>query len=162
MNEWERIHALRKNSKLLEEIFFESMLSGYAKEKSGSAIRGSTERRSFKKGPWLVLDEWCTTQTSDASGGSTTMFFEGKRVWMMHYFGNYSHQAIPILKNALMDSYTNKIFNGGRGPSRFEDSNGVYSNHAENNSITSFRGREEIRIGRKLHGYHDYHGGIMA
>lgn len=169
MNQWERLHALHDNWEPAQQVFFDAMLEGYATNESSHSVftekRGGTERRSWPigapKGPWLVLDEWETTSTSDYSGGTTVIFYEGKLVWMMHYFGYYTREAIPILKTALRQAYTHRSFQGGRGPSRFVCADGEYTNSAQG-QFTSFSGREEIRfVNGSYGGYHVYHGGLM-
>jgi hypothetical protein len=165
------IQDLRRDPSIILEFYFRAMVEGYAsKTRSVRAVarHPGSKQISYQEGPWTITDTWHVTPLSQFSGGATHIYFEGKLVWMMQYFGYYPEELIPFLKEALAVEYKERRFNGGRGPRGLisSDKKLIYNNRPDAKSFESFHGIETIRPRHedptpKNSGWHRYHGGLM-
>src|SRR3990167_11076042 len=102
-----------------QAFFFEAMVRGYADEVHKPITvpdKPGFKQFIYRKGDdWRLVDEWATNPDSDASCGTTTIWHQGRVIWVMQYFGEYEEQAISFLKKALMAAYSQDQWCGGRG-----------------------------------------------
>ena len=121
----------------IQEVFFRAMLeSSWA---SGGEAHDSvglpfTKHVSWRDGHWIVIDRWTSIPGSDVSYGSTTIFFQGRPVWIKHFEGEYTKEASALVKQALLAAWSQQRFYAARGESRFigVDAPGlVYFNHLD-------------------------------
>lgn len=169
-----------ERNKILEgakEAFFLAMLDGYAGGENRLSTKitsnnGYTKTVTFVHGDYIVKDEWHTNPESDHSAGTTLISYQDKPIWWMSYGDHYPEGAIPFLKSAMAKAYEQKLFLGGRGPTKviapkykINDLNFylVYKNDWSGD-FQSFKGHEKIfqnpRIGYdpELIGHHQYFG----
>ena len=111
----------------------------------------------FEKGPWKSHDNFFG---GEPYGGRTVVFYEGKPVWMIVYYGWVEEGADPdsvygILRNALGQMPEDYPF---RGPKRYEEGDFVYTK-AWKGEIDRFSGEEKIMQGKKLIYQASYVGG---
>ncbi len=159
-----------------QQFFFLAMQQGYA---SGAAsarstcLPGAKEIRHINKNQrgmfrgFLLIDQWQTGATPEKSSGLTTISYHMMPIWVMHYGGEYHASATSFLRKALMRSYFDEKFVGGRGPRVLYEwsrrpSNLLYINDARHNEFTHFEGTERIVMesgsgGVEL-GHHHYRG----
>ena len=162
----------------MKAVFFEAMMAGYAStekivKSSIAELPGSKLIPPYVKGPWKVSDPYLVNvPLSSYSGGMTIISYESVPVWAMQYFGRYDEVGVHCLKAALRDTYSRKVFCGGRGERDFEY--GIY--HYWNDPLphfggsigrldifNSFAGREQVTDGATgtTIGWHSYQGGAM-
>lgn len=148
----------------MQNVFFEASLEGYSSNSSRKYLERATGAKliKFSRDRFVVEDRYWVGN-DDYSNGITLLRRNGTPVWAMSYFGRYDKEAIPCLKAALRQNYSNRIFFGGRGPEKFESDDGlVYTNSLEfPGSFVFFSGREEIRS-RGLLGWHNYYGQLLG
>ncbi|MDP3794884.1 MAG: hypothetical protein Q8R13_03085 [bacterium] len=155
----------------VEWVFFDAMVHGWAAgaEKIPIPHMPGAKGVAYQRGDWYVLDHYRTTPYSGKSSGEIDIWYQDNLVWAMQFRGEYEEQAIPLLKEALRDSYFLRRFVGGRGPVSFRRARFgtlVYINDYDSrrNSFTDFRGREMIvddLTGAEL-GWHEYRGMSMV
>ncbi len=164
------VKQLRQKPKRIEAVFFEAMCYGHASSRRPFVLHGLpwSQGLLYTDGHWRVTDTWETSEWSRYSGGVTRIYYNGNLIWMMHYFGAYSEEAIPCLKAALLANYQKSLFFGGRGPDRFTFGEFTYHNWSKNKSSSKFEnfsGEEMMFHERGDHrgmiGEHRYHGGLM-
>ncbi|HBI25394.1 MAG: hypothetical protein UT41_C0001G0495 [Candidatus Wolfebacteria bacterium GW2011_GWC2_39_22] len=149
-------------------IFFKAMLAGWVGEDLGSCKMEDENNGvaiEFIDGDYRVLDRYYTTPYSEASFGTTIIFYQGNPIWMMHYAGLYKGiEAVRFLREVLAKAYQAKEFFGGRGCSMFADYARAlwYTNAIEKDrdDFQYFKGREEITgmDGLTKLGFHEYSG----
>lgn len=158
-----------KNSETIlvhaKEFFFTAMLVGYV---SGNKkfIRKTNDGHiviEVIKGKFKLVDSYFKNPHSIFSSGTTTIYYDGVPVWIMHYGGWYIKEVIPFLKMNMETCYRAKIFHGGRGILNYKGEGYIYKNNVydeEHTSFEEFSGREEItKEGTKqLLGCHNYFG----
>lgn len=122
--------------------------------------QGSHDLR-FEDGPWTYHDSYFGG--SDFIG-EEVVYFEGKPVWAMNYYGRIlradlitAAQAGQMIKASLSRMYTEGRFLGGF---RHTEQDLTYID-ASNGTVNSFRGRELIRRGQVTAYELDYHGGLI-
>lgn len=144
------------------EIFFRAMLAGYAgtAKKETPPDSPGMKRITFKRGRYLVIDQWQTSPESDFSFGGTTIFYNDVPIWWMTYEGWYLKETIPFLKEALAKAYSARSFLGGRGQDSFQRGQFLYRNLFQG-SFVSFCGREFITKADQELGHHEYRGGLI-
>ena len=148
----------------IKSFFFEAMVNGYISGGDEIKISEIPEYRAipFKKGKFYLLDNYLITPYSDKSAGTTTIWYDDKPVWVMHYGGYYKESAISLLKKALAKTYKSSQFFGGRGPLSLSESKNslIYINYPKINDFEKFEGREVIFDTKKniCLGYHEYWG----
>ena len=155
-------------SKIIEGIFFDAMLEGYANPKAEKApfpgLPGS-KSITYKDGDFTVIDCYFVREGSDASHGFTLITFKDVPIWIMRYGGWYKKEVIPFLKSALMAAYRERQFFGGRGPIQFmnEEKTLVYQNSGDLYPFSNFHSSEQIRsiVDGKLLGFHECSGGLF-
>ena len=94
--------------------------------------------------------------------GLETVFFEGKPVWSMSYFGDFSkmteEQADNMLRIALMELWeTTRIYKNV-----VKDYGDFIYTCAGSGNIDELSGREEIKAGRELLYFFEYNGGFIG
>jgi hypothetical protein len=167
----EDLEKLVKTSQFLAEIkgaFFEGMNVGYVADKPKkntiTELPGS-KMVLYVSGPWKLTDVYHVTPLSSMSGGTIVIAYEDVPVWMMQYFGQYYEEAIPCLKAALRQAYSNCHFIGGRGPHHFVFKEYIYKNSEDifPQDFKLFRGEEKVHDKSGIiFGRHLYHGGLMC
>jgi hypothetical protein len=96
--------------------------------------------------------------------GRETVFYEGKAVWVMNYYGRMLDEktdprtVIDFLGHVLVEG-SNRL--PCRGPKFFASNNFVYINHVEGD-LREFQGKESILLnGENVYQLY-YHGGTVA
>jgi len=145
-------------------VFFIGMLHGYTqtniKPLRIECLNGSKFNSYVVEELGIAFtDLWQTTPLTRKSFGTTTLTCPEGIVWMMQYWGEYPDEVIPFLRKALLATYSNRQFIGGRGPRYYTDDQYVYLNVVESNDFDKFNGTEYIldKQGNIL-GWHKYHG----
>ena len=143
-------------------FFLKAMAEGWARGAEEIRLVSLNGFRAipFQEGYLTLLDYYYVHPVSAKSVGTTTIWYDGAPVWSMNYGGFYRKEAIVCLKHALLKTYREPVFIGGRGPVSHMEGKLFYSNKVIANDFANFRGREEIvdsTLNTKL-GYHDYWG----
>jgi len=156
---------------VLQIFFFKAMVEGYASGCRKSKVPGKPGFKGIRHtdGNLVLVDEYAVSPTSSFSFGTTTIFADGVPVWFMSYEGYYEEGTSALLKKALKDAYSKRIFRGGRGLSPAigeRDGKGIaYLNNpsGEKNSFSLFKGKEQIidLVSGTTLGEHRYRGGLM-
>jgi hypothetical protein len=150
----------------IQEAFFRAMVeSSWA---SGAEALPSSERPRYKmvlwrNHPWLVVDEWCVGPNGLYSAGSVTVFYHSWPVWVMSFHGCYEKEAIPFLRQALMEAYEQRNFQYGRARPGYCTGPLIYSHRQSSGEFSRFRCQERITDTdqrRKL-GYHVVQGMLL-
>ncbi|MBI1984724.1 MAG: hypothetical protein HYS60_01275 [Candidatus Wildermuthbacteria bacterium] len=173
----------------LKETFFKFQQEGYASD----AVKNKTAKIAhritiiglegykgieWEEGPWRVVDCWTVEQNTQTdmvkSAGFTTIWHKKIPIFVMHYGGAYVKSVVPFLKKALLVNYETSYFEGGRGPSSFQEGSLLYLNDTTckefpNVSNPSFKGEEKIlEFGLEdqvshgvLRGWHRYFGILL-
>ncbi len=155
-----------------ENTFFNLLLSGYATGRTPDVtprFEGDlgTKRHIWQNDAgWIGIDEWRTTSLGDRSNGATSIYYNQTLIWEMTYGGSYPARTIPFLRKALLQSYIQRRWHGGRGPEMYREGNLVYYNEVHPDSdFTSFGGKEWVleTIDEKPTpvGSHQYRGGFF-
>lgn len=158
----------------LQEFFFEAMRAGWATPAPKQPVPSlsGTKSISFEKGELKLLDYYFVAPESNHSYGTTVIWESGIPRWIMHYGGFYRKQDIPLLKAALLASYSKNEFRGGRGPQYFTlegFGHPMYSNDVKDTEMgfKKFRGHEWITIPDPGYaevdvlGEHEFFGGLL-
>ena len=91
--------------KSAKEVFFRALLEGYAGNVEKKNVKVSVfdfkTTVTYTEGPFIVIDEWTTSDHSDVSFGSTMILFEEIPIWFMTYSGLYPKNVTPSLKEIL-------------------------------------------------------------
>lgn len=145
----------------IQNKFFDAMVQGWVCNTDAKKIEvpefPGSKAIPYEHGPFRVLA--CYMTNFNFSTGTTTIWFRGKPVWVMHYGGWYEKEAIPFLKRCLSRAYAERRFYGGRGPVFVRDDRFTYINRIERNNLRDFAGEEKIfDLSEKCLGYHWYRG----
>lgn len=147
------------DSKGLKAFLNDPDHNGYAQWKRDEWVKEPDGSKTivFEKGPWKSHDNFFG---GEPYGGRTVVFYEGKPVWMIVYYGWIKEGADPdsvygILRNALRQMPPEYPF---RGPERYKDGDFVYMNVWEG-KVDKFSGEEKIMQGRKVVYQASYMGG---
>lgn len=118
----------------------------------------------YENGNLLFLDQW-SSLPDGASGGQILILQNETPIWLMQYMGfcqkNGEEKILGFLKEALLETYRNGVFHGGRGSSiwRSKRSDLLYINDLmPYGSFKSFSGREFVHEGDALVFEHRYRG----
>ncbi len=149
--------------KEVEDFFFSAMATG--SWAAGGKATTISDLPGFKvipvrQGDFYLLDYYSLTPGSRRSAGSVTIWWQGIPVWIMHFGGEYPREAIHLVKTALMEAYTNRLFMGGRGVTSLSDPIFAYTNVPRKRDFADFAGREFVRLlatGEQV-GWHNYWG----
>jgi hypothetical protein len=161
MSKTEREEILRA----AQSCFFAAMQVGWAAGAKGTIVPrmpGYKEVEYEGYAGFLVIDRYCVS-SAGKSAGTTTIWFGDDPVWFMSYGGFYPKEVVPFLKRALMSSYNQCEFVGGRGPVFYGDDSNYpglsYRNVVEKGSdfCSCFRGDEHI-LGCECLAWHSYWG----
>lgn len=139
----------------LQQFFFEAALATYASGKKAMKIGHAWEFRHVSEfGRLVYVDQYVVN--GEYSGGQTVILVDDAPAWLMQYHGwckNDDREVLAFLKGALLHTYKEGKFLGGRGlQDFFEDPYGsaglVYENWPQppsyNHGFASFQGRERI------------------
>lgn len=118
----------------------------------------------FEEGPFRYVDMYYAK--NNQSFGQTVIWvfargIEWMPAWGMLYGGGYPERVISFLKTALLKSYEEKQFIGGRGLLSFREGNLLYLNHPEKNEFQDFHGWEEVIENGVQLGFHWYRGLLL-
>lgn len=146
--------------KELEAVFFDAMNEGWAsgvQHTTNSLLPGAHIIEWNKRG-YLVID--CYYVNNGKNVGWTMMWCNDVPVWVMNYHGEYPTSVVPFLKRALMESYGNRQFFGGRGPALYKEGNLCYFNNHAERTFGKFHGIERIfdMNNNTSLGWHEYSG----
>jgi hypothetical protein len=114
---------------------------------------------AYSKGDWKYHDNYFG---GEPYGGREVVFYKGKPVWMMVYYGWVvegvdTDRVYPILGKALSNSTLEKPY---RGPDEYIEDTTLYANDMEGD-VENFRGEERIYDGEELLYIARYMGGLV-
>lgn len=148
----------------IRTFLMEANLKGYA---AGSAAKKTKESDGsetivHENGDWKFHDNYFG---GEPFGGREVVFFQGKPVWIMVYYGRVLHGAkperiYPILMEALRAMPDEAPY---RGPKEYVSGDYLYKNSwfELNDDLSLFSGNESISF-RGLTEYEcQYHGGFV-
>lgn len=145
----------------LRQFLIAANQAGYAggEEKKWIKEQDGSTTIPFEKGQWKSHDNFFG---GEPYGGRTVVFFEGKPVWLMVYYGwavegVEAHAVYKVLRNALRQMPEDHPF---RGPGEYQEGNFVYTNLWDG-EISRFSGEEKIVEGGKLLYKASYLGGLV-
>jgi len=149
----------------LEKVFFEGSLQGWC---TGKAPRQTSDDLPGWKIIKIPVDDFLyidcyTVGFNGYSQGCIEIRRNNDLFWMMQFGGQYTKQAIKVVKKALKVLYEHRVFQGGRGSRFFITNRIIYENFVHDSScFEKFRGKEEVydRENRQPLGYHWYCGGL--
>jgi len=149
------------NKEGLRQFLVDSNRAGYAGGEEKKWIKepdGSTTI-PFEKGKWRSHDNFFG---GEPYGGRTVVFYEGKPVWVMVYYGWVEEGAktkpiYGVLRNALMQMPESSPF---RGPKEHKEDGFIYTNSWEG-KVNRFSGEEQITQGDKPIYKASYRGGFV-
>lgn len=161
--------SVQVDAQAVEQLFFEAMKSGWATPAPKVTIPDLPGSKSipFRRDDFTLIDYYFVAPGSDSSYGSTIIWVANRPVWVMHYGGWYKKEAIPFLKAALRETYSQNLFIGGRGPKEYQekDTPFLYRNHTMDftSYFTDFHGSEDVVNTKtnKIVGVHRFFGGLM-
>lgn len=145
----------------LKNFIHEASRNTYASEDSN--IRQKQEDQSttivYGKDNWRYHDNYFG---GEPYGGREVVFYQGKPVWMMVYYGwvvegNNPNDAYGILTKALRNSTAEEPY---RGPKELINGDSKYVN-ALHGDVDSFYGEEKIYKGNTLIYIAKYIGGLI-
>ncbi len=107
----------------IREIFFRAMLeSSWASGGESMVIPSEPHTKCVvwtDGGHWMVVDKWTSIPGSNASYGSTIVYYKGRPVWMKHFEGEYTKEASALVKQALLAAWSKRNFHASRGAPSF-------------------------------------------
>jgi len=160
----------------MENLFFDAMIKGYAGDGVYKKQAQGFKQFVYQRPEWdlCLFDSYYSHPESKKGFGHTVITLNTDRsipFWFMQYEGFYPKEVILFLKEALLVTYKNKKFVGGRGRDYLSCSL-QYVNTPKSveyflpSSFARFRGVEVIKKtdGREvveILGYHRYRGGLL-
>ena len=149
------------NNEDLRQFLVDSNNAGYAGGEEKKWIKESDGSTTipFEKDKWKSQDNFFG---GEPYGGRTIVFYEGKPVWMMVYYGWVkegieTNPIYAVLRNALKQMPEDHPF---RGPKELKDGEYIYTNSWEG-EIDQFSGEEQILQNGKLIYKANYLGGLV-
>lgn len=149
------------NKKVLRQFLIDSNKVGYAGGKEKKWIKEPDDSTTipFEKDDWKSHDNFFG---GEPYGGRTVVFYKGKPVWIMVYYGWIvekveTNLVYEILRKALIQMPKDYPF---RGPKEYRKSKYVYTNSWEG-EIERFSGEEKITLEEQLIYKANYIGGIV-
>jgi hypothetical protein len=150
-----------KEIEQLKNFLIDSNNAGYAGGESKKWIKEADGSRTipFEKAPWKSHDNFFG---GEPYGGRTVVFYEGKPVWMMVYYGWVSEgvETNPVyeaLRNALKQMPKDYPF---RGPREYKEGEFTYTNSWDG-EVDRFSGEEQITKKGELVYKANYMGGLV-
>ena len=145
----------------LRQFLLDSNKAGYAGGEEKQWIKESDGSTTipYAKGDFRSHDNFFG---GEPYGGRVVVFYQGKPVWMMVYYGwvDEKQETNPIygvLRNALIRMPDNAPF---RGPMEYKEGNFTYTN-AWQGTVERFSGEEKIMNGTTLAYKANYMGGLV-
>jgi hypothetical protein len=148
---------LKELKKFILEASHNTFASG--NEEIGKKEEDKSTSIAYSNGDWEYHDNYFG---GEPYGGREVVFFKGKPVWMMVYYGWVTEgvntdRVYPILGKALSNSTVKKPY---RGPDEYIEGTTIYANDLEGD-VESFRGEERIYDGEELLYIARYMGGLV-
>lgn len=149
------------NANKLKDFLYQANLAGYASGAENNWIKekdGSTSIR-FSLGNWQMHDNYFG---GEPYGGRLVVFYQGKPVWLMVYYGWVEAEVkpdsvYPFLRQALKQMPTDFPL---RGPKELKTPDFYYLNKWQGN-ILRYSGEEKIFSRQKLVYQASYMGGLI-
>jgi hypothetical protein len=149
------------DKKDLQLFLIDSNKAGYASGENKRWLKEPDKSTTilFKKGLFQSHDNYFG---GEPYGGRIVVFFDGKPIWMMVYYGwlekgTSAESVYAVLRNALMRMPEDYPF---RGPSEFREGEFVYLNSWEG-ELGRFHGDEKIICNGELLYKGKYAGGYV-
>ena len=147
--------------KSLKKFLFDANQAGYARGEERKWIKeddGSTTI-PFKKGSWELHDNFFG---GEPYGGRTVVYYQGRPVWMMVYYGWVvkeadTNQVYEFLREALRQMPKDHPL---RGPENYLEGEYHYRN-ALKGTVENFSGKERILKNEELVYQANYIGGLV-
>lgn len=145
----------------LKKFIFDASRATYASGDESIKVKqpdGSTTIE-FVEGDWVFHDNYFG---GEPYGGREVVFYQGKPVWMMVYYG-FVHieignaEVYGVLMEALRNTTSETPY---RGPKAFEKANWRYENNLEG-EVENFHGTEKIYHDGKCVYEASYIGGLV-
>lgn len=146
----------------LREFILESTKHGYAVAGEAGKKVESDDSKTFiyEKGDWKSHDNYFG---GEPYGGRTVVFYKGKPVWMMVYYGSVAKditnftKIYEILRQALLNAPEQHPY---RGPHSLKEDDFEYQNSWEG-EIDKFSGQEKIAHTEEEIYWASYIGGLV-
>jgi hypothetical protein len=145
----------------IKRFILEANQAGYASGNSGVKESDGSKTIAFEKGDWKYHDNYFG---GEPYGGREVIFYQGKPVWMMVYYGRVLPEVpcesiYPFLQEALRAIPEDNPYRGPRVYS--SSSKGMEYHNSWDGELDYFFGEENIYIGGQ-HVYHArYAGGLV-
>lgn len=145
----------------LKQFIYNSSRATYASGDESIKVKqpdGSTTIE-YREGNWAFHDNYFG---GEPYGGREVVFYQGKPVWMMVYYGFVyieigNAEVYGILMEALRNTTADAPY---RGPEKFEKGNWRYENKLEG-EVGNFRGTEKIYRDEECVYEASYIGGLV-
>lgn len=145
----------------LKTFLLHANAAGYAsgKEKAWTKESDGSTTIVYEEGAWKSHDNFFG---GEPYGGRTVVFYNGKPVWIMVYYGRVMKGVDPntvykTLRNALKEMPENYPY---RGPKQYKEGTSLYNN-TWSGTLENFSGKETITLNRKLAYEARYMGGLV-
>lgn len=145
----------------LREFLIKANKAGYASEGAETKKESDgSHTMVYVRGDWRFHDNFFG---GEPYGGREVIFYKGKPVWVMVYYGRIKDAALDpddvytFLRKCLRATPEDKPF---RGPASLADSDWSYNNFVEGD-IEHFHGNESISKGGKKVYEAGYIGGLV-
>ncbi len=145
----------------LKQFIFEASRNTYASEDKDIRVKqeDSSTTIEYEKEDWKYHDNYFG---GEPYGGREVVFYKGKPIWMMVYYGwviegNNPNDVYGILTKALRNSEIEMPY---RGPKELLDGESKYINEL-NGEVDNFYGEEKIYKGDTLLYVAKYMGGLI-
>lgn len=149
------------NLTTLKTFLLHANAAGYAsgKEKTWTKKADGSTTIVYEEGTWKSHDNFFG---GEPYGGRTVVFYNGKPVWIMVYYGRVMDKVNPdtvykVLRNALKRMPEDHPY---RGPKRYEERALVYINRWTG-ALKNFSGKETITQEDKPMYEASYIGGLV-
>jgi len=133
----------------------------YAGKGEGRIESDDSKNLQYKEGDYIYRDRYFG---SERFGGEEVVWFKGKPVWLMNYYGGIEKKAVDsekifaFLRNALLQVSPDKPF---RGPRFCREDDFKYTN-SSTGDIICFKGTEKATFRRETIHRLGYAGGIIS
>lgn len=149
------------NLQELAQYIVRAKKNTYAGKGEGERESDDSKSLQYEEGNYVYRDRYFG---SERFGGEEVVWFKGKPVWLMNYYGGVekkivdSEKVFAFLRKALLQVSVDRPF---RGPRFYKEDDFEYTDSSSGDT-TCFKGTEEITYrGETVHRL-EYAGGIIT
>ena len=148
------------NLQELARFIVEAKKNTFAGEGEGKRESDDSKNLHFKQGNYVYRDRYFG---SERFGGEEIVWFKGKPVWLMNYYGGIEKKIVDsevvfaFLRKALLQISVDCPF---RGPRFYKEDNFKYADSSSGDA-TCFKGTEEIAYRGEIIHRLEYAGGVI-